>query len=183
MVVALPRPELELIAAAQQGDAGAFGELYDMFSERVYRHIFYRVGNTVESEDLTQQTFLKAWRAIGRYKVTSVPFVAWLLTIAHNTVISYYRGRRDHAPLDWKALEIDSGDDLHGTAVRNYHQKAVRHAIAQLPAEQQRVVVMRYIEEVEYGHIAAALNKTENNVRVILHRALRRMRDLLDGIA
>jgi RNA polymerase sigma-70 factor (ECF subfamily) len=178
--VVTSRPERELIAAAQQGDAEAFGELYDLFSDRVYRHIYFRVGSQTDSEDLTQQTFLKAWRAIGRYQITGVPFVAWLLTIGHNTVISHFRGKREHSILDWQALEIDGGEDPHGTAVRHFNQRAVRKAITQLPPEQQQVVVMRYLEDLGYDHIAAVLNKSENNVRVILHRALKRMRGLLD---
>jgi RNA polymerase sigma-70 factor, ECF subfamily len=181
VAIAAGRPEAELIAAAKNGNAAAFASLYDLFAERVYRHILYRTGNPVDSEDLTQQTFLKAWQAMSRYRVTEVPFVAWLLTIAHNTVVSYFRAKRDYVPLDIDMPLPDNGVGPQEAAERKFHQALVRHAIEKLPPEQQQVVVMRYLDDVDYGDIARALRKTENNVRVIAHRALKRMQRTLEA--
>ena len=85
-------------------DAEAFGRLYDMHVDRVYRHIYYRVGNEADAQDLTQQVFFKAWQAIGRYKKMASPFVAWLMTISHNLVIDFYRTRKDRAYLESEIL-------------------------------------------------------------------------------
>src|SRR5262245_50803508 len=79
------REEERLLAArAVERDAEAFAELYDRTVVRVYRHIYYLVNDTREAEDLTAQTFLKAWEAIDRYKERGAPIIAWLLRIAHN---------------------------------------------------------------------------------------------------
>src|SRR5437899_767046 len=75
-------------------DPGAFGELYDRFVERVYRYIYFRTGNHPESEDLTEQVFLKAWEAIARYRWQGRPFLAWLYRLAHNAHIDHVRARR-----------------------------------------------------------------------------------------
>src|SRR5688572_20001566 len=83
-----------LVARAVDRDATAFAELYDRHVVRIYRHIFYLVNDTREAEDLTAQTFLKAWEAIDRYKERGAPIVAWLLRIAHNLTISFLRGKR-----------------------------------------------------------------------------------------
>ncbi len=181
MAIATSRPETELIAAAKDGDATAFAALYDQHADRVYRHILYRTGSRADSEDLTQQTFLKAWQAMGRYKITDVPFVAWLLTIAHNAVVSYFRAKRDHIPLDLDLPLPANSSEPYESAERRFNQTAVRRAIGQLPPDQQQVVVMRYLNELDYADIARALRKTENNVRVIAHRALRRMHRTLEA--
>src|SRR5436305_2441957 len=91
------RAQIELAIA---GDEHAFAALYDRHLDRVFRHIYYRVGNRADAEDLTQQVFLKAWQAVGRYRQTGAPFIAWLLTIAHNLVVSFYRKGKEVPLLD-----------------------------------------------------------------------------------
>src|SRR4051812_36712500 len=76
--------ERALVRRAVERDTEAFALLYDKHVVRVYRHVYYLVNKAPEAEDLTAQTFLKAWEAIERYKETGAPFVAWLLRIAHN---------------------------------------------------------------------------------------------------
>ena len=83
-----------LVERAIDGDANAFGRLYDMHVDRIYRHVYYRVGNVADAEDLTQQVFIKAWQAIHRYKKTASPFLAWLIKISHNLVIDFYRSKK-----------------------------------------------------------------------------------------
>ncbi len=175
-------PDVDLIESARGGNALAFAVLYDRYADRVYRHIAYRVG-VPDCEDLTQQTFLKAWQAIGRYRVMDVPFVAWLLTIAHNIVVSYYRARREHQPLVDDVPKIDERADPHRQAERNERQRMVRQAISRLKPEFQQVVAMRYLEELDYADIARQLGKRENTVRVTLHRALHELRKhLLEAV-
>src|SRR4051812_20188919 len=76
--------ERAFVQLAIERDASAFASLYDRHVVRIYRHIYYLVNDAREAEDLTAQTFLKAWEAIDRYKERGAPFVAWLLRIAHN---------------------------------------------------------------------------------------------------
>jgi RNA polymerase sigma factor (sigma-70 family) len=89
-----------LVERAAGGDAAAFGELYDIHIDLIYRHIYYRVGNTGDAEDLTQQVFINAWKAIGRFRKKSSPFAAWLMTISRNLLIDFYRARKDKVSLD-----------------------------------------------------------------------------------
>ena len=169
-----------LIKGAVGGDAYAFGRLYDMYVERVYRHIYYRVGNTEDTEDLTQQVFLRAWQAIGRYKKTSSPFIAWLITISHNLVIDFYRSKKDKVYLDREVVDNDSDSSPEQAAEINFQQQRLRRAILQLPGEQQQVILMSFIEGFPYAEIAASLGKSEGAIRVILHRALKKMRHILE---
>ena len=175
-------PDHGLVERARNGDAQAFAVLYDRHVDRVYRHIHYRVGNVVDSEDLTQQTFMKAWQAMGRFQMTEAPFLAWLLTIAHHSVISYYRSRRDHKPLDDDLQRAGDRRDPQWSAEQHDRARAVRTALRRLKPDQQQVVTLRFLEELEYSEIASILGKTENNVRVILHRGLQQMRGLLGDL-
>ncbi len=176
-------PEVDLIESARGGNALAFAVLYDRYADRVYRHIAYRIGHVPDAEDLTQQTFLKAWQAIGRYRITEVPFVAWLLTIAHNAVVSYFRSKRDHQPLDDGLPKVDERADPHAEAERRDRREMVRRAIGRLKPDFQQVVAMRYLEELAYSDIARQIGKKEATARVILHRALHELRKQLPEMA
>jgi len=172
--------EAALIDRAVAGDTGAFAQLYDLHLTRVYRHVYYRVGSRADAEDLTQQVFLQAWRAIGRYRRSGAPFVAWLLTIAHNLVVSFYRQTKVEPALEMDPVAHDRWANPEREVVAAYDRLAVRSAILRLKPEQQQIVTMRFLESFDYGTIAAAVGKTEGNVRVILHRALSELRRLLE---
>ena len=170
-----------LAAGAVGGDADAFGRLYDMHVDRVYRHVYYRVGNNEDAEDLTQQVFLRAWQAIGRYKKTSSPFLAWLMRISHNLIIDFYRSKKDKAYLDSEIVANDSDSYPERVAEAEFDQQQLRRVILQLPGEQQQVILMSFIEGFSYTEIASAIGKSEGAIRVILHRALKKMRNMLEG--
>ncbi len=169
-----------LVDAAVEGDVRAFAALYDQHLDRVYRHVFYRVGNHGDAEDLTQEVFLQAWRAIGRYRRGGAPFIAWLLTIAHNLVVSYYRRRKEEAaPLDLELAARELWSNPEAEALAHHDRQAVRRAIRRLKPDHQLVISLRFIEQFSPAEVAAATGKAEGHVRVIQHRALAELRRLL----
>jgi RNA polymerase sigma-70 factor (ECF subfamily) len=172
--------EAVLIQRAVGHDAEAFGKLYDIHVDRIYRHVYYRVGNEHDAEDLTQQVFLKAWQAIHRYKTTASPFVAWLITISHNIVVDFYRTRRDKSYLEAEVLADGPASRPEAVAEASFEQQRLRRAILQLGGDEQQVVILRFIEGFEFAEIASILKKKEGNVRVILHRALAKLRNILE---
>ncbi|MFC1902407.1 RNA polymerase sigma factor [Chloroflexota bacterium] len=169
-----------LINGAIKGDADDFGRLYDLHVERVYRHIYYRVGNTMDAEDLTQLVFFRAWDAIGRYRKTASPFLAWLMRISHNLVIDFYRSKKDTAYLDSEPVSAYPDSSPERLAEEHFDQQQLRKVILQLPEDQQQVIIMSFIEDFTYAEIASSLGKREGNIRVILHRALKKMRSILE---
>lgn len=172
--------EAALIEASIGGDVQAFARLYDRYMERVFKFVYYRVGRRLDAEDLTQEVFLNAWKAVRRYRQTGASFIAWLFTIAHNLVVSFYRKRKDESyPEDLEPVAPDSDADPEGEVMSRHDRLAVRRAVLQLRPEQQQVIVMRFIEDLTYGDIAAALGKKEGTVRVIQHRALAELHRLL----
>ncbi len=171
-----------LLERAVGGDVDAFGRLYDMHVDRVYRHIYYRVGIITDAEDLTQQVFLKAWQAIHRYKKTAIPFIAWLIKISHNLVVDFYRSNKNVTYLDLDFIASKKGSNPEHMAEARFEQQQMRQAILKLPGDQQQVVLMRFIEGFSYSEVAASINKSEGAVRVILHRALVRLRKDLEKV-
>jgi RNA polymerase sigma-70 factor (ECF subfamily) len=174
-------PEVTLVQQAVGGDGDAFTHLYDIYVERVYRHIAYRVRVVADVEDLTQEVFVRAWHAIRRYKTGQRPFLAWLYTIAHNLVIDYYRkkGRELLSPLEELPPRVSGQSDADTELFLD--RDVVRRMLAQLPEDQQKVLMFRFVEGLDHAEVAAALGKSQGAVRVIQLRALRRLRQWLEG--
>lgn len=171
-----------LVEAAAAGSAAAFAALYDRHLDRVYRQCYYRLGNRADAEDLAQQTFLQAWQAMPRYRRSAAPFVAWLLTISHNLIVSKLRKTREVTDPNLELAGLDDDADPETTALDRLATDSVRQALQLLRPDRQQVLVLRFIEGFNVEEVAAAMGKSPNNVRVIQHRALHDLRRLL-GLA
>jgi RNA polymerase sigma-70 factor (ECF subfamily) len=157
----------------------AFARLYDQHVTRVYRHIYYMVNDAREAEDLTGQTFLKAWEAIDRYKERGAPIIAWLLRIAHNGTVSHLRAKRDHSALEEGYVDQKLHRNPAEALEQSSDEASVREAVLRLKDEQRQVIMMRFIEEMNYREVAATIGKSVPAVRVIQHRALGNLRKIM----
>ena len=173
--------EKVLVQQAINRDTSAFAQLYDKHVVRIYRHIYYLVNDAREAEDLTAQTFLKAWEAIDRYKERGAPFVAWLLRIAHNLTVSFLRSKRDHSVLDEAYVDQKQNRNPEEALERSSDEKSVREAVLRLREEQRQVIMLRFVEELDYREVAAVIGKSVPAVRVIQHRALGNLRRIMQG--
>lgn len=175
---AVPRAndDTPLVLRAIRRDQEAFGELYDRHVVRVYRHIYYMVGNAAEAEDLTAQAFLRAWEAIERYQVRGAPFVSWLLRIAHNLGVSYLRSKRDSSELHDGIVDTKERRDPEWSYQQTAEEELVREAILTLREEQRQVIILRFIEDLDYKEVADIIGKSVAAIRVIQHRALNSLR-------
>ncbi len=167
-----------LVERAVGGDVEAFGELYGLYLDRIYRYIFYQVSDKALAEDLTEEVFLKAWKAIGKYRWKGQPFTAWLYRIARNHVIDHYRTNRQTQMLE-ESIPADDGDpedEAHGREV----QRQLHQAISSLPDQQRQVVVMKFIEDMDNREIEEATGKSQGAIRILQMRALASLRRLMD---
>jgi len=162
----------------ERARAEAFAELYHQHVERIFRHIRARVADADVAEDVTAQTFLRAWQSVDRYRpMPGRPVLAWLFTIANNLVVDHYRRRRREPsaivgdPVDGKA------DDPERCALTADLRDGIRDAIAALKAEQQLVVTLRLIDGAGYDEISAITGKSPGALRVIFCRAVAALRD------
>jgi RNA polymerase sigma-70 factor, ECF subfamily len=171
--------ERRIVLKAVERDQEAFAQLYDRHVVRIYRHIYYMVNDSNTAEDLTAQTFLKAWEAIDRYKEKGAPFVAWLLRISHNLTVSFLRSKRDHSELDETFLDHKSGNSPEEALEQSVDEKSMREAVLKLRDEQRQVIMLRFVEEMDYREVADIIGKSVPAVRVIQHRALGNLRKLM----
>ena len=169
----------QLVDLAQKGDTEAFGKIYDVLVKPVYRYIYYRVDQVI-AEDLTEETFLKAWQNLSKYKAGKHPFSAWVFRIAHNLVCDHYR-KNEHAS------EIDENfadDKPHASPTYELNLKLnevrLKKAIKKLPENYQQVILLKYINEADNTVIAKVIGKSEGAVRTIQFRALEKLRGLLE---
>ena len=168
--------ERALVERATRRDEEAFGALYDMHVSRVYRHVYYMVGNAAEAEDLTAQAFLQAWAAIERYQVRGAPFVSWVMRIAHNLGVSHLRSRKPGAELPETLVDKSREGNPEEVLQRQAEGDRVREAILHLRDEHRRVIILRFVQDLDYREVAEIVGKSVPAVRVIQHRALNALR-------
>ena len=164
---------------AQNGDTDAFARIYDLFFEKLYKFIFYRVGHKQISEDLLAETFVKAWQKIGQIG-NSKALSSWLFQIAKNNIIDYYRSKKTTISLeeveDFLEEVISPVEELD----LNLEQKKILEVIQLLPVEQGLVIKYKFFEDLSNQEIAILLNKTEGAIRVIQHRAVIKLKELIN---
>lgn len=170
----------ELVTLAKNGDTNAFGMIYDILVKPVYRYIYYRVESQI-AEDLTEETFLKAWQNLAQYKEGKHPFSAWVFRIAHNLLCDYYRKQQVGHPSEMDENMPDTKLDSSPSHQLNIklNQLKLRKAIRQLPENYQQIIVLKYINEEENDVIAKVIGKSEGAVRTLQFRALEKLRNLL----
>jgi RNA polymerase sigma-70 factor (ECF subfamily) len=161
-------------------DAGAFAQLYDGYVKNIYRFIFFKVASEQEAEDLSSEVFLKAWNYLSSDQpVRSVG--ALLYTIARNRVIDYWRQRKVELNLDEAFLKDKS---LEPAAITELEKEAdmtrVYQSLAKLKDEYREVIIMRYVDDLSVGEISEILQKSQNNIRVLLHRSIGALKGLLE---
>ncbi len=162
-----------LVRRATRHDREAFAQLYDRFVDKIFKYIYYKVGTRAEAEDLTAQVFMKAWQAIGHYRWMDRPFAAWLYRIAHNSVVDYFRTRRDVSSLEeMPYLEQENVATLDELTQQRMTADVLRRAISRLTQDQQRVIILRFIEGYSTEQVALILSKQPGAVRTLQHRAL-----------
>lgn len=159
-----------LVELAQQGDRNAFGALYELHHGAISRYARLKLGESFE--DAVSETFLRAWKALPRYKKEKVPFVAWLYGIARHVVVDELRARGRVSPTD--KLPEHSVDPDHDERL------ALRAALARLPRRQRQVLEMKFLMGVTNPELAAALDKTPGAINAQQWRALRALKEILE---
>lgn len=164
-----------LLLKATQGNAEAFGLLFDKYSKKIYRFIYYKVPNTEIAEDLSSQCFLKIWEQISDGQKIK-KFQSWIYRIARNLVVDYYRNRqKEELPLIYQIEQLES-EVFKLNPEKNLDLEQLKKLLFTLRSEIREIVVLRFIEEMSIKEIAKIVDKSPGNVRVIIHRALQEIK-------
>lgn len=169
-----------LIEQAARGDGEAFGAIYDHYHPQIYRFIYLKTGRKEEAEDLTHQVFLKAWQHLPTYVDQGHPLSSWLYRMARNSVIDFYRTRRDAPAID--ALDPEKFLEESEAESKMEVQLAmadIRQVMTSMKPMHQDVLILRFIEELSLKECAKALGKSEGAVKLIQHRAMKELQKRL----
>jgi len=164
--------EANLIRQAQQGNAKAFGGLYDCYADRVYRYLAFRLRDDGEAEDLTAETFIKALQAIRGFRPGQAPFGAWLFRIAHNALVDHWRRRARSKTLSLDEATAAADDASASTFVQVGMRADLERGIAQLTDLQQQVITLRFVAGCSIAETAQALRRSEEAVKDSQHKGL-----------
>jgi RNA polymerase sigma-70 factor (ECF subfamily) len=172
--------EENLVQRAKQGDEEAFAQLYEGYFDKIYRYVALRIGDRMEAEDIAQQVFLKAIKAISSFKWKGVPFSAWLFRIAHNQVVDYLRKtkKRISVRLEEDVL-VASGDDPHEVFGRKLDIERLNQAAMKLTPAQLEVISLRFASEMSVAQVAEVMGRSQGAVKALQHSAIVALRKVL----
>ena len=173
-------PDLAAVCAAQ-ADRAAFEVIYRRYLDRVYSYAFYQLGDHHDAEDVTERVFMAALAALPGFREQGASFRAWLFGIAHNTIANVHRSRARRkvqplaedfdraAPGADPAIILDLAEDRH----------RVLRAVSSLAEDRRQVILLRFVDGLTTREIGEVLERSPGAVRVLQHRALRDLAELL----
>ena len=174
-----------LVHRAQQGDAEAFGLLYDHYVTMVHRYVYHRVGDRATAEDVTSETFVRALRRIDSLSFQGRDVGAWLVTIARNIVLDHVKSSRYRLEVSTADMrDADQATDgPEDAVVAHLTNRELLACVQQLGSEQQECIVLRFIHGLSVSETAEIMGKKDGAIKALQHRAVRRLAGLVpDGL-
>lgn len=172
---------IALVELAREGDAEAFGMLYDHYHVSVYRFVYYRVGAVSLAEDLTSETFFRALRSMGTFRWQGKDFGAWLMTIARNLTTDHFKAGRTR--LEYVTEDMSPHDEAtegpESSVLASLANEALLTALRKLPPEQQECLIMRFLQGLSIAETAKVLGRSDGAVKQLQLRAVRHLAKLL----
>src|SRR5512138_3981865 len=134
----------QIIKQVKNGDAEAFGVLYDQYAEVIFRYVYSHLDSRLDAEDLTEEIFVRAWRALPKYDERGLPFSAFLFRIARNSLIDYYRQRKNVQSIEDIELQSKEMGPEEAVDVR-IEDRNLRETIAKLREDYRNVLIFRFL--------------------------------------
>ncbi len=167
-----------ILVTRARKDLSAFGRLYDMYVQPVFRYLYRRVGSLQDAEDLTSQTFIAAIESLDRYREQN-HFAAWLFGIAHHKLVDYYR-RNTSQPFTEKVEEIPKEEDALGQIIVDEELSHLLNLIQKLRDDEQDLIYLRYLAGLSYVEIAELMGKNVEAVKKSIYRLLARLKSQME---
>lgn len=158
-----------------------FSQIYDQYIEKIYRFVYLRVDSQETAEDITSKVFMRGWESYQKKEANIENPRAFLYQIARNAVVDHYRekGRTNTVSSEVLPEIVDPADDIYDRVVLSADVSVVKTAIQKLKQEHQDIIIWHYLEDMPIGEIATMLNKPAGTVRVMLHRGLKELKDII----
>ena len=176
----------QLLGELKEKDKKAFIKVYDNYAADIYRFIFFKINNKEEAQDLSSYVFLKTWNHIQNHSLKNAKTLrALIYKIARNSIIDYYREQEGKKELSLDDEEnpieiLDLDYDLEGELDQAQDLELLRAQLPKLKEEYREAIVLHYISDLSLAEIAEITGKTKGNLRVIIHRALKTLKTLIE---
>ena len=172
-----------LVKKAKSHDPDAFGLLYDEYVDQIFRYVYYKVGNFAESQDLTGQTFLKAFENIDSYEMRNVAFSSWLYRIAHNLVVDYFRkeSKRESVPLEERPPAPSNQGNPVDMVMAEMDSERLYRAMQKLTHNQREVLVLKFIDNLSNSQVSEIMGISVGAVKSTQKRGLLSLNRILSN--
>ncbi|MCE5330051.1 RNA polymerase sigma factor [bacterium] len=176
----------------KSGDRVYFEKIYHHFLPKIYRFIFFQVLNKQTAEDLASEVFIKIYNNLGKSSLNAFTFKAWAFKIAQNTTIDYFR-KENKSKYDVSFEQCIEEYNENGIKDKNlikeekylekelpFSNERLTNLLSRLPDIQKKIILLRYVDELDYKTIGSILNKNESAVRTMSFRALKYIKEELN---
>jgi RNA polymerase sigma-70 factor (ECF subfamily) len=177
--------ERNLFSRLKKKDKDAFIEAYDLYVDDIHRFVFFKIGNTEEANDLTSIVFLKTWEYLKNNSlIDSRTLKALLYKIARTSIVDYYRSRQIVSSIDDEQHKIDVVDESQNVVEQinlNSDLELIRKKLPELKVEYREIIILRFVNDLTLDEIADVTGKHKVNIRVLIFRALKALRELIEA--
>jgi RNA polymerase sigma-70 factor, ECF subfamily len=166
-----------LVDLARNGDAEAFGQLYDHYVESIHRYLYFRLSSVSLADDLTSETFFRALRSIRSFRWQGKDFGAWLTTIARNLITDHYKSSRARFEVvaDELPERVEESAGPEEGALATLTSEVLVRALSRLASEQQDCLVMRFCQGLTIAETAKAMGRSDGAIKQLQLRAVRNL--------
>ena len=180
--------EKELVERAKN-DTEAFGELYDEYYSKIFGYVLRRTASIEIAQDVTSEVFFKALKNLPQFRWVGFPFSSWIYRIAAHEIANYFRGNKQgQLSLEEVSDSISISDPSAETELIEAEAALKRHeefltlhqSISKLSVKYQEVITLRFFENKKVKEIGEILGKREGTIKSLLHRALEKLRKLME---
>ncbi len=169
----MDKEDIELTKKAKENPKD-YEAIYKKYNQQLFNYFWYRVGHQKDvAEDLTQETFIKAFQNLSKFKLRAYSYYSYLLTIAHNTLVNYYKKPKfiSLESVGDVPIEVTQDQELD----RKISAGLLWRAVQQLPQKQKDILLLRYQKELRIKDIARIVGKSENAVKLVLSRTRKKL--------
>jgi RNA polymerase sigma-70 factor (ECF subfamily) len=173
-------PDAELITRAKRGETESFGQLYERYVDQIFRYVRTRVSDDQDAEDLTENIFVRSYESLETYEERGWAYSAFLYQVARNLLVDHYRQPKAEQALD-DSEPLEAGEP--GLEERLTDQEDVvriKGAMIRLPDDYQEIIRLRILLDLPTSTAAEWMDRSEGAARVLLHRALKALRQELE---